>query len=135
MTQQHLSDPQMPTATVKALQMAGRWPSKQLFRSVSRAQLLACVVVLSALCPVRLRGRRAVLAGVASVHASRSRCRVGLMKPASQSTACWSSNSCISVGEDDESGGEDAIVVPEIDGVPGQAVAVMLPGHRAVRFE
>ncbi|HTW13212.1 MAG TPA: Ig domain-containing protein [Solirubrobacteraceae bacterium] len=43
------------------------------------------------------------------------------------STACWSFASCISVGEDDVSGAEQAIVVPESNGIPGQAAAVALP--------
>jgi hypothetical protein len=44
-------------------------------------------------------------------------------------TACWSSSSCVAVGEDDASGAEQAIVVPEANGVPGQAAAVTLPAN------
>ncbi len=44
-------------------------------------------------------------------------------------TACWSSSLCVSVGEDDESGAEQAIVVPEANGSPGQAAAVTLPAN------
>jgi len=97
-------------------------------RLSTRTQLLACAVFLF----VPLVSSSVSQAAPPSWPASlQSTSAVTLQSGADvaslTSTACWSPRSCISVGEDDESGGEEAIVVPDTDGVPGRAVAVTLP--------
>jgi hypothetical protein len=47
--------------------------------------------------------------------------------PTLNSTACWSSGSCVSVGEDDASGGEHPIVLTDTDGAAAPAVVVTVP--------
>jgi hypothetical protein len=53
--------------------------------------------------------------------------QTGAIDPTLNSTACWSSGSCISVGEDDVSGGEHPIVVTDINGAAAQAAVVTVP--------
>jgi large repetitive protein len=53
--------------------------------------------------------------------------QTGGIDPTLNSTACWSSGSCVSVGEDDQSGGEHPIVVTDINGAPAAAVVVTVP--------
>jgi hypothetical protein len=107
--------------------MSGRL-FNQLFRPVSRAQLLAWAVVLFVPLVSSSVSQAAALSWPASLQSTSAvTLQSGADVAGLTSTACWSSRSCISVGEDDESGGEDAIVIPETDGVPGRAVAVVLP--------
>ncbi len=53
--------------------------------------------------------------------------QAGAVDPTLNSTACWSSGSCVSVGEDDASGGEHPIVVIDSNGAAAQAVVVTVP--------
>jgi hypothetical protein len=53
--------------------------------------------------------------------------QAGAVDPTLNSTACWSSGSCVSVGEDDVSGGEHPIVVIDSDGTAAQTVVVTVP--------
>jgi hypothetical protein len=106
----------------------GRWLTGQPFRAVSRIQMLTCAVVLSVPLASSSEARATALSWPSSLQSALAlTLQTGADQAGLTSTACWSSNSCIAVGEDDVSGAERAIVVPEVAGVPGQAVAVKLP--------
>jgi len=106
----------------------GRWLTGQPIRAVSRIQMLVCALVLFVPLASSSEARAVVLSWPSSLQSAPAlTLQSGADQAGLTSTACWSANSCVAVGEDDVSGAERAIVVPELDGVPGQAVAVTLP--------
>jgi Putative Ig domain len=88
----------------------------------------ACVAILAALLLAGSpAGADALTWPAASQVTSAVSLQTGAIDPTLNSTACWSSGSCVSVGEDDASGGEHPIVVTDINGAAAQAVVVTVP--------
>jgi hypothetical protein len=95
---------------------------------VDRLVLFACAVTLAAAAFVGSPAGAAAVTWPATLQiTSTPALQTGGVDPTLNSTACWSSGSCVSVGEDDASGGEHPIVVTEVDGVAAPAVVVAVP--------
>jgi hypothetical protein len=110
------------------LKLSGPRPRGRLTGTVVRFQIFASTVIVAALVFAGSPTGAAALSWPAgSQVASAVLLQTGGVDPTLNSTACWSSGSCVSVGEDDASGGEHPIVVTDLNGAAAQAVVVTVP--------